>query len=141
MAGELIGALNSILNKIENSSARALQQSGEYVEQEFSEMIQKQVYGSYSPRVYSRTGALGESPRMVSLSKHHATIIFRDLGNWSSVITGEPFFALLGLESGSTWGRNATNIGQEISSDRFKRGIGDEYYEAMLAQGIPIVRR
>ena len=141
MAGELSRALNSILNKIENASARALQQTGEYVEQEFSEMIQKQVYQSYSPRVYSRTGALGESPRMISLSKYHATIIFRDLGNWESVITEEPFFALLGLEGGYTWGRGATNIGREISSNEFKSGIGDEYYEAMLSQGVPIVRR
>lgn len=137
MSESLMGCLNNLLKKIDNASERALQQAGEYVEQEFKEIIQVQVYEAYSPKMYERTGAMGETPRITSLESNFIRVEFRDLGNWESV-KGQPFFAMEGLEEGTTWGREETHIMEEVRSSQFQKGIGEEYKDAMITQGIPI---
>lgn len=146
MSKTLAGALENLLNKIEEASARSVQQTGEFVEQEFSELVQKEVYEKYSPKAYERTGAMGETPKIAVLKNDYVKIEFRDLGNWYSrgggmpnyKDDGQPFFAMIGLEQGTTWNRPASNIMKEVASWRFKSEIADEYKEAMLTQGIPI---
>lgn len=140
MASELMGAFGRMMNEIENASARAVEQAGEFAEFEIKDIIQEEVYQRYSPKKYDRTGAMGEAPKMVFLTNDRFIVMIRDMGNWESV-NETPFYAPFGLEGGYTWGRPATNIMREIVSFRFQNDIANEYQNAMRSQGIPIRRK
>lgn len=146
MAGELLNALRRINKKIEDASFVAIAQTGDFIEDEFKEMVNREVYSAYSPKQggYDRTGALGDSPTITSLSRSGVTVKFADSGDWYSLAgenKGNLFYALYGLEGGYTWGRQPSNIMREVTSPRFHYEISGEFADSMRALGIPIFRK
>lgn len=101
----------------------------------------EQAYNSYSPSMYVRTGALLNTPEVISANRSGMVTEFMDNGGWYSLVgktKGQHFFALEGLENGTTWGRGATNI-VSFSTVKCYAVIPDFYRQCMEAFGIPIV--
>lgn len=108
--------------------------------QEMLEIMREEIqnaYFEYSPKVYFRTGQLLNTPQIISADSNGMATEFVDNGDWFSVYTGEHFFALEGLEGGTTWGRGATTI-HPTSVARCQAQIPDYYARCLRAFGIPI---
>lgn len=108
--------------------------------QEMLEIMREEIqnaYFEYTPKKYFRTGQLLNTPQIILADSSGMTTEFVDNGDWFSVYTGEHFFALEGLEGGTTWGRGATTI-HPTSVARCQAQIPDYYARCMRAFGIPI---
>lgn len=111
--------------------------------EEMIEIMKEQIqdaYNSYQPSIYVRTGELLETPQIVSASSDGMETEFEDNGNWFSLVgktAGQHFFALEGLEGGSTWGRGATQI-YDFSVSQCQSKIPDLYIEHLRRMGVPI---
>lgn len=109
--------------------------------------VQQQVYLCYQPLDYSRTRSLAESPTVGYVDKHLVEVEFMNNGDWKSHAYGmstykgggSPFFALEGLESGATWGRNSEVNLMEGSFNRIVREIPKVYKSELKGLGVPIV--
>lgn len=101
----------------------------------------EQAYDSYSPSLYVRTGDLLNTPQIREASNKRMVTEFMDNGGWYSVqgsTKGQHFFALEGLEYGTTWGRDKTNI-VPFSMVKCYSEIPKTYKDCMKAFGIPII--
>lgn len=107
------------------------------------EIMKQQIedaYNSYSPSMYVRTGDLLNTPQRISANSRGIKTAFVDNGGWYSLVgqtKGHHFFALEGLEAGTSWGRDATDIYQN-SVDICHIEIGDFYVDCMKKFGVPI---
>lgn len=131
------------LSELKAYVERAMESSAKKSADEMLEIMREEIldaYGSYSPKVYERTGDLENTPQIIVADKNGMTTEFIDNGGWYSLVgrtAGQPFFALEGLEAGTSWGRGATNI-YELSKTRCYAMIPDYYIRCMKALGIPI---
>ena len=122
---------------------RAMATSAERSAEEMLEIMREEIsyaYSGYNPKVYDRTGDLENTPQIIIADENGMTTEFMDNGGWYSLVgktAGQPFFALEGLEAGTSWGRGATNI-YETSKTRCYAMIPDYYIRCMKALGIPI---
>lgn len=131
------------LSELKAYVERAMESSAEKSADEMLEIMREEIedaYGSYSPSMYDRTGDLENTPQIISADKSGMEVEFADNGGWYSLVgktAGQHFFALVGLESGTSWGRGATNI-YETSKQRCYAMIPEYYVRCMKALGIPI---
>lgn len=131
------------LSELKAYVERAMESSAKKSADEMLEIMREEIldaYGSYNPKVYERTGDLENTPQIIVADKSGMTTEFMDNGGWYSLVgqtAGQPFFALEGLEAGTSWGRGATNI-YETSKTRCYAMIPDYYIRCMKALGIPI---
>lgn len=130
-------SLSVLKRYVEKASSKALTEVGKEVEKTLKETIQNEVYNSYSPTTYVRTNKLIDNI-VIERNGNNVQVVLKN-GGWYSVITGEPFYALWGLESGSTWGRGSTNVVDAVN-EKCSSLIPQTYYKAMRGNGIPIVR-
>lgn len=132
-------SLSDLKKYVENAMEISAKKSADEMLEIMREEI-RDAYGSYSPSVYDRTGELENTPQLISADNHGMEVEFADNGGWYSLVgrtAGQHFFALVGLESGTSWGRGATNI-YEGSKQRCYAMIPDYYIRCMKALGIPI---
>jgi hypothetical protein len=90
--------------------------------------------------MYSRTGDLLNTPQIIQADSSGMTTEFVDNGGWYSLVgrtAGQHFFALEGLEAGTSWGRGATNI-YSFSAVKCYSNIPDKYKKCLISFGIPI---
>ena len=131
------------LSELKTYVERAMENSAKKSAEEMLEIMREEIldaYGSYSPKVYERTGDLENTPQIIVADQSGMTTEFMDNGGWYSLVgrtAGQHFFALEGLEAGTSWGRGATNI-YETSKARCYVMIPDYYIKYMRALGIPI---
>lgn len=131
------------LSELKAYVERAMETSAKRSAEEMLEIMREEIsnaYHSYSPKVYDRTGDLENTPQIIMADKSGMTTEFMDNGGWYSLVgrtAGQHFFALEGLEAGTSWGRGATNI-YELSKTRCYAMIPDYYIRCMRALGIPI---
>jgi hypothetical protein len=111
--------------------------------EEMLEIMREEIenaYNSYSPSMYSRTGDLLNTPQIIQADSSGMTTEFVDNGGWYSLVgrtAGQHFFALEGLEAGTSWGRGATNI-YSFSAVKCYSNIPDKYKKCLISFGIPI---
>ena len=136
------------LSELKTYVERAMETSAKRSAEEMLEIMREEIsdaYGSYSPKVYDRTGDLENTPQIIVADQNGMTTEFMDNGKHVLIIyddlirqtAGQHFFALEGLEAGTSWGRGATNI-YELSKTRCYAMIPDYYIRCMRALGIPI---
>lgn len=65
--------------------------------------VNEQIYADHEPSVYERTGQMGEIAQIHSIDMDSAVVEFKDDGDWTSVLTGEHFFPIIGWEAGRVW--------------------------------------
>lgn len=138
-------SLEEMISYIEKAQSSVIMDLGEDMKDIMKEEIQKQVYNSYSPKDYGRTGQLLDSPQIKYVNNNYICVEFMMMGDWKSNAYGmssyrgggSPFFPMYGLESGSTWSRDETDIVEE-SFEKIKDEIPKCYKQAMSRMGIPI---
>lgn len=65
--------------------------------------VNEQIYADHEPSVYERTGQMGEIAQIHSIDMDSVVVEFKDDGDWTSVLTGEHFFPIIGWEAGRVW--------------------------------------
>lgn len=137
MVFDSIGALRSyVLGVMGDCATLCAEQMLEIMRQEI-----ENAYSSYAPSMYSRTMDLMNTPTFLMANSSGMATTFADNGGWYSLVgstKGQHFFALYGLEGGSTWGRGATNI-YDTSVAMCYAQIPAYYKQCMIAFGIPVV--
>lgn len=130
-------SLEELVNYVERMNTIAMYGVGEEMKNIMKEETQKQVYDAYSPEQYVRTKDLMNSIDVVAKGNDFVETEFQDNGEWYSVKDGQPFHAIKGLESGSTWGRGSTNL-MDVSENRIEAEIPREYKQIMNGLGVPM---
>lgn len=121
---------------------RVMNDCAQICAEEMLEIMREEIenaYNNYSPAEYVRTGALLNTPQIISADSDGMVTEFMDNGDWFSLVgstAGQHFFALEGLEGGYSWGRGATSI-HPTSVSRCYMNIPMRYERTMNALGIP----
>jgi hypothetical protein len=138
----VFGSLEEMVAYIKRCNAVAANEMGQRATTKATNIINSQLKGySARPSPYNfpyqgTTGQTANTPTVVSASSSGMVAELAEKGNWYSVITGEYFFALRGLESGSTWG-NQTHIMDSWNS-WCASNLDRIYLAKMQALGVPI---
>ncbi len=120
----------------------AMEDCAQICAEEMLEIMREEIenaYNSYSPSQYVRTGDLLNTPQIIKANNDGMVTEFVDNGGWFSLVgktAGQHFFALEGLEGGTTWNRGATNI-YPTSVSRCYDYIPMYYERCLNAMGIP----
>lgn len=125
---------NYVLNVMDDCATICAEEMLEIMRREIDE-----VYNSYSPSMYVRTGDLKNTPQIISANRNGMHTEFVDNGGWYSLVgktAGQHFFAMYGLEGGHTWGREGTSIHPNSVVNCYAQ-IPNKYKEVMNAFGIP----
>lgn len=142
----VFNSLDDLVNYVESKHSEVMQAVGNEMVQIAKEEIMNQLYLCYVPQDYTRTRAMMDSPKINYFDNHNVIMEFINVGDWKShgygmstyKGNGSPFFALEGLEAGTTWGRGNTNI-VEGSFNRIVSEIPKVYKDELKSMGIPIV--
>lgn len=135
MVFDSMGELKAyVLGVMDDCAKLSAERMLEIMEQEIED-----AYNSYSPNIYVRTGDLKNTPQIMSANRTGMHTEFVDNGGWYSLVgktAGQHFFALEGLEGGTTWGRDATHI-HPFATVKCYSEIPNFYKECMNKFGIP----
>lgn len=134
------GSLEEMILFIENKmSLASIEVANKMVEIAKTETEREQ--NKYIPSSYKRTGDLLRCIKPTSTTKNLIEITWENSGNWKSY-KGNSFYAPIGLESGTTYGRggyrSATNF-VETSEKKIQLELPKCYKQVMNNLGIPIV--
>lgn len=97
---------------------------------------------SYSESIFpypfqGSTGDTKKTPTIISTGQNGFVVELVDNGSWYSVLTGEHYFSILALESGTTWNRGKTNI-----MDKWRTWnssvVPNKYKSYMNSFGVPV---
>lgn len=127
---------NYVLSTMDNCAKLCADDMIEIMKQEI-----ENAYNSYSPNMYVRTYDLLNTPQIIKADREGMTTEFVDNGGWYSMVgatKGQHFFALEGLENGSSWNREETNI-HPFSVVKCYSEIPQRYKTYMVSFGIPII--
>ena len=143
-------SLKAALEYIDKAKADSMKGLGKKIEDIMKEEIQEQVYDSYKPVDYNRTGQFIESVKTTHTSKDRVEVSWRDNGDWYSIIKrykGEQpdhMYVIHGHEMGKVWGvggyRPKTNLVEE-STRRVEEEIPDELVRFLRSKGIKAVKK
>lgn len=140
-------SLDDIVAYIESIVATGMNEMGHEMEEIMKNEIMHQIYASYSPNQYKRTGQMENSPGIVEVDKDSVTVEFRDNGGWTDIKTGNHAFPMERFESGKVWSKGhtdenpsylpATNIMEE-SVSKCESEIPRLLVNFLRSRGIPI---
>lgn len=135
-------SLEEMIEYIEKAQTSSIEDVGEKMIDIMKEETDRQVYKAYTPIPvskggYGRTNDLMKSIGIVERTKNSISTEWQPNGNWYSVITGNRFYAIRGLEGGHTWGRQGTDL-LVTSYVRMDDEVPNVFRNAMKSKGIPI---
>lgn len=130
-------SLESLFAYIEKSVAATMTEVGSEMMDIMKDETHKQVYSAYKPKKYVRSYDLMRSIGVVEKTPISVTTEWQPNGDWFSVINGNRFYAIRGLEAGTTWGRGGTNLMEETTK-RIEDEIPNVFRQAMNGKGVPI---
>lgn len=137
-----ITQLKQILKKYNKMALVILSDKGV---EEMRRLIRTQIYDTYNPRYYGRTGQLGDTPLAIA-STGTIKWEYTDSGNWISykgANQGQHFFPLHGFKSGKVWstrGYRPQIDMLEITIKSFETLMPNEYLKIMKSFGFNIKR-
>lgn len=139
----VFGSLDECVAYIRSCMGVASSQMANRTMIEGRKITQGQLKGySARPSIYKypfqgSTGMTAASITITSESSSGMSVEFLDRGGWYSVMTGQHFWAIEGLEGGSTWGRPKTHI-MEIWRGWAFANLDNLFLSYMRSQGVPI---
>ena len=143
----IFNSLDDVISYINSICSTAMNPMGERMEEIMKNELMHQVYASYTPNQYERTGQLEDTPNIALIDSDSVTVEFQDNGDWKDVPSGNHAFPISRFEQGQVWaeggGKNnpkylpATNIMDE-SFSKCQSDIPPLLAEFLKSRGIPI---
>lgn len=128
----IFGSLEEMVAHIKVCNGVASKEMADKSKEEAAKIIESELMGWQGS-----TGDTAKTPTTVSASSSMMEVELKDNGGWFSVITGEHFFSIDGLEGGTTWGRGKSSI-MNNWNDWCSSNLDRIYLASMRGQGVPI---
>ena len=129
----IFNSLEEVLVFVKNANAKAVDDCGEEMVRILERTIRDQVSG-YEGHLFNAVEVSNKNDTSVEVE-------VADYQGWTSLAgsnKGQPFEnAMIGLEGGYTWGRDATNI-METATEESENKIPIEYKNMMNSLGVPV---
>ena len=143
----VVNNIQDAVRYIESVVATAMNPMGEKMKEIMQNEVNEQIYADHEPSVYERTGQMGEIAQIQSIESNSVVVEFKDNGDWTSAITEEHFFPLIGWEGGSVWkNKNEYSVvyypPTEIipeSQIRIENEIPQELKRYLISQGLNVI--
>lgn len=141
-------SLSEVVSFIKQAQTNAIKEIGESVEEIIKETTQDNLYDSYSPNQYIRTGdMMRDMVQTKSMTSNSLTVGFEDNGGHTSWVSPYPhvFVAPILEEGGHTrevgGGRKPPTRIIEDSYEKAEKEVPKVYISAMASQGVKVTRK